>query len=933
MVTESTSDEKTEKNTEMVTESTSDEKTEKNTEIVTESTLNEKTEKNTEIVTESTSDEKTEKNTEIVTEKATDSVLNEKTDQLTELNTESFVNENTQKNTETATDIISDKKTDAITEMITNSVSDEKTEKNSELVTDIISEKKTNAITEKDTNSLSDEKTEKNQIDNIIDGKTETNTDIISYKTNVQLTDISTAKETTNFIEEIIKSKHCEYSLSDEQLNELSMEIKDNYLNMEHKGNNTIIYLNNAIFQISTHEDQKNSDNSQVSSIDLGPCEAKLRERYGIPNKEPLIIYKVDVKYPDSHCTYVKYEVYNPVDLTLCELSICKTENIVISTPVDIDDMTSLLYDSLKSSGYNLFNENDSFYNDPCTTYTSINNTDITLSDRKQLYKNNSGNMSLCQSGCELEYYNSKTKKAKCICIPDYEVLKDLIDPSKVKFNIRVISDNFLETISNSNFIVLKCYKLAFDLSTIWTNIGRIFMAVTLLLYLIFMFYFVFKDFQNINKIIKNFLKISFNYDINFKSSNKNKNNTIIKKIPDMKKIPNIKNIKNKKTQIKTKTKTNINNKKDVKKKITEITKKSKIDNKNKKIKHVPPIKRKKIKDVNGISNTKYENSNSKIVLYEDIKKKVKSPKKKTNINIIKIHNFNIENFCKQKKNKKENIYLNNNKKKISPKKKNNKIIKSVKIPNNKKNNINNIKNKINEKESINYKNLNDYELDSLDYLDAYKIDKRTYFQYYWSLLKRKQLLLFTFCPTKDYNFLSMKITLFLITFSLYLTITGFFFDNESMHNIYIYNGVYIFLSEMPKIVVSSLITSIANIILRQLSLSEKNFLSVKNQKTLKIMVDTSKSLKQYLKIKFSLFFLVGLSCLLFCFYFMSCFCSVYPNTQLILIKSSVFSFCLSMIYPFGLNLVPGMFRIPALRSTKKNRSCIFKIGYIISLI
>ena len=174
---------------------------------------------------------------------------------------------------------------------------------------------------------------------------------------------------------------------------------------------------------------------------------------------------------------------------------------------------------------------------------------------------------------------------------------------------------------------------------------------------------------------------------------------------------------------------------------------------------------------------------------------------------------------------------------------------------------------------------------------------------------------------------------MFLISFSFYLTIAGFFFDNESMHNIYIYNGVYNFLSEIPKIIISSLITSLVNIILKQLSLSEKNFLTVKNQKTLKIMVDRSKSLKRYLKIKFAFFFLVGISCLLFCFYFISCFCSVYPNTQIILIENSVFSFFLSMLYPFGLNLLPGMFRIPALRSIRKNKECLFKIGYIISLI
>ena len=172
------------------------------------------------------------------------------------------------------------------------------------------------------------------------------------------------------------------------------------------------------------------------------------------------------------------------MNLTLLDLSICKDLNIVINSPVDLDDKTSLLYDNLRKSGFDLFNESDAFYNDPCTTYTSINNTDITLDDRKQLFLFFFSNVTLCQSGCQINYYNSKTKKAKCICIPEYEEIEDLFDSTKAKFNVKMISDNFMQTITNTNFIVLKCYKLAFDLTTIWTNIGRICIAIILLLFI-----------------------------------------------------------------------------------------------------------------------------------------------------------------------------------------------------------------------------------------------------------------------------------------------------------------------------------------------------------------------------------------------------------------------------------------------------------------
>ena len=44
-------------------------------------------------------------------------------------------------------------------------------------------------------------------------------------------------------------------------------------------------------------------------------------------------------------------------------------------------------------------------------------------------------------------------------------------------------------------------------------------------------------------------------------------------------------------------------------------------------------------------------------------------------------------------------------------------------------------------------------------------------------------------------------------------------------------------------------------------------------------------------------------------------------------------SFGLSMLYPFGLNLLPGFFRIPALRAEKKDKKTLYKIGNIIALI
>ncbi len=61
-----------------------------------------------------------------------------------------------------------------------------------------------------------------------------------------------------------------------------------------------------------------------------------------------------------------------------------------------------------------------------------------------------------------------------------------------------------------------------------------------------------------------------------------------------------------------------------------------------------------------------------------------------------------------------------------------------------------------------------DYDLNTMVYKDALKYDKRKLIQYYISLLKIKNYILFAFFPNKDYNSTIIKISLFLIFFSIF---------------------------------------------------------------------------------------------------------------------------------------------------------------------
>ena len=232
-----------------------------------------------------------------------------------------------------------------------------------------------------------------------------------------------------------------------------------------------------------------------------------------------------------------------------------------------------------------------------------------------------------------------------------------------------------------------------------------------------------------------------------------------------------------------------------------------------------------------------------------------------------------------------------------------------------------------------NINNINDEELNTLEYEIAIIYDKRTYFQYYWSLLKKKQLILFTFLPANDYNLYTIKISLFLLAFSLYFTINGFFFSDDTMHKIHEDNGAFNIIYQIPQILYSTIISAIINAILKLLSLSEKNILLIKQEKNLNIAIKKSKNIERCITIKFTYFFILSIILLLFFWYFISCFCAVYTNTQSILIKDTLMSFGISMLYPFGLNLLPGILRIPALRAKNKDKKCIYRTRELIALI
>ena len=227
----------------------------------------------------------------------------------------------------------------------------------------------------------------------------------------------------------------------------------------------------------------------------------------------------------------------------------------------------------------------------------------------------------------------------------------------------------------------------------------------------------------------------------------------------------------------------------------------------------------------------------------------------------------------------------------------------------------------------------NEEELNKMDYKYAIEIDKRDFITYYFSLLKLKHLIIFTFFIKEDYNVYLVKISLFLCSIALYLITNTIFFNDENMHEIYTYEGKYNFIYQLPFILYTTLISVFFNNLLNLLSLSQRNILKLKQIDQISVMVKKIFLNLKIFKLKIVLFNIIGLIILIFGWYYLTMFCAVYINTQTHLLKDTFSSFGLSLIYPFGINLIPGFFRIYSLRDPKKNRKCLYKLSQLISLI
>ena len=121
--------------------------------------------------------------------------------------------------------------------------------------------------------------------------------------------------------------------------------------------------------------------------------------------------------------------------------------------------------------------------------------------------------------------------------------------------------------------------------------------------------------------------------------------------------------------------------------------------------------------------------------------------------------------------------------------------------------------------------------------------------------------------------------------------------------------------------------------VLNKLGLTNEDIIDLKNEKSKDNIDKMHRDFGIKLRIKFLLYFIINSILIVFFWYYLSMFCAIYVNTQIHLLKDTLISFALSFIYPFGIYLIPGMFRIPSLSNSQNKGILLYKICQILQVL
>ena len=191
-------------------------------------------------------------------------------------------------------------------------------------------------------------------------------------------------------------------------------------------GNDKKIVEEELTIVLTSTKNQKNNENINNITMNLGQCEDILKNDYNKSRKDSLYILQIISKEEGMKIPKLEYEIYYPLNnnnkLTKLNLTSCKGSKLEISIAVKINDIIEK------------YNPKSDYYNNICSKATSSSGTDLPMEVRRNEFVDN--NMSLCEENCDLIEYDQTKEKVKCSC----DIKLSIQDNYDIKFNKKIFS-------------------------------------------------------------------------------------------------------------------------------------------------------------------------------------------------------------------------------------------------------------------------------------------------------------------------------------------------------------------------------------------------------------------------------------------------------------------------------------------------------------
>ena len=626
--------------------------------------------------------------------------------------------------------------------------------------------------------------------------------------------------------------------------------------------------------------------NITYSEVDIGDCEKKLIDYYHLPENTELFILGIDspnkdIKYTTS---VYNYGIYLENGTLLDHSDACKDSKISISSAITNTDLIKLDKAYYFSDlGYDIYNENSSFYTDNCAS-ASIDGNDITLEDRKKDFFPQ--NISLCNDSCYYTNINFTTKRFTCECDITFNFSQNI---SNGEENIDLEEDiSYLDYfLSLINYKITVCYDLFFDFKSYYYNAGFYIAVGTLIFVIITMFVFLSVGIKDMN--------------IKFLDNSPNKKKLIDaykeqeKKREEMLKLHFFStNYPPKRKFIKIST---------LKKNLNKNSKSYKYKN-----------------ETNHNLNTNNNNNENNIGYENELINESKNfihKKRRKSSKLIRSKDLLLTNR-KLKKNK------TTNNKSVSKINKNNSTIKQKQTLNNKDNkeniNITNKKEK-NIKENnclTNYivdEQVTKKEINNVPYTQALRIDKRNYFEIFLSVLAHEIEIVDIFYYRNKYMHLSIILSIYIFELCLDLTLNCLLYTDDVVSEKYNNNGSIEFFTSLSLSFMSNIFASIIAFIVSKLAdYSDFMELIINEAYNKKSYFSNIIKFKKYLSIKLTAFYIIQIIINLCICYYLMIFCTVYHKTQGSIMVNYIIGILESMTISISLTIIISFIRFLSIK-------------------